>query len=72
MNKRIKELIDQTDQSGIPYQACDSLMTITDRYLEYFAELIVQECMGVNSTLLGHNTCKNLHNLYEEHFGVEE
>jgi len=47
MNKRIKELIDQTDQSGIPYQAGDSLMTITDRYLEYFAELIVRECAKI-------------------------
>jgi hypothetical protein len=47
MNERIQELADQMDQSGIPYQAGDILMTITDRYLEKFAELIVKECAKI-------------------------
>ena len=47
MNNRIVRLIDQMDQSGIPYQAGDNLMTITDRYLAKFAELIVRECVGI-------------------------
>ena len=41
MNERIKELIKQMDQAGLPYG--DNAMTVTDRDLEYFAELIVAE-----------------------------
>jgi hypothetical protein len=39
MNERIRELIKQMDQAGLPYG--DNAMTVTDRDLEYFAELIV-------------------------------
>jgi len=67
MNERIKELAGQT---GII--AVELLNESQSKMLEKFAELIIKECMGINSTLLGHNTCKNLHNLYEEHFGVNE
>jgi hypothetical protein len=74
MNERMREL----ELEAIAY--ADSKVPAMDRYNDIyhsivrgkFAELIVKECMEVNSTLLGHNTCKNLHNLYEEHFGVEE
>jgi hypothetical protein len=45
MNERIKELINQMDQAGLPYG--DNAMTVTDRDLEYFAELIVRECVEV-------------------------
>jgi hypothetical protein len=67
MNERIKQLAGQT---GIIDVAL--LNDSQSKMLEKFAELLVKECMGINLTLLGHNTCKNLHNLYEEHFGVEE
>ena len=46
MNERIRELIDQMDRSGLPYQAGDCSMTVTNRDLEYFAELIIRECMA--------------------------
>jgi hypothetical protein len=74
MNERIREL---AEQAGLRFTQLMSnpMVPVVDGKetdLEKFAELIVRECMGVNSTLLGHNTCKNLHNLYEEHFGVEE
>jgi hypothetical protein len=67
MNERIEQLAEQ----------CVTRKFYVDHASEEFdykkfAELIVWECMEINSTLLGHNTCKNLHNLYKEHFGVEE
>ena len=45
MHKRIQELINQMDQAGLPYG--DNAMTVTDRDLEYFAELIVKECATI-------------------------
>jgi len=48
MNERIKELIKQMDQAGLPYG--DNAMTVTDRDLEYFAELIVKECLAIIQT----------------------
>ena len=45
MNERIRELIKQMDQSGLPYG--DNAMTVTDKDLEYFAELIVRECSDI-------------------------
>jgi len=79
MNERIKLLAEQALQlvadehtNGDESRLNTDSYHVKDLIQEKFAELIVRECMGVNSTLLGHNTCKNLHNLYEEHFGVEE
>ena len=43
MNERIKDLINQMDRARIPYGI--NAMTVTDEHLEYFAELIVQECL---------------------------
>ena len=48
MNERIKKLIDQMNKSGLLYQAGDYEMTVTGSDLEYFAELIVQECISIN------------------------
>jgi len=67
MSERIKELAGQTGIIDV-----ELLNDSQSKMLEKFAELIVWECMEINSTLLGHNTCKNLHNLYKEHFGVKE
>ncbi len=53
MNKRIQELINQMDQAGLPYG--DNAMTVTDRDLEYFAELIVAECNKISK-----ETCNEL------------
>ena len=47
MNERIESLINQMNKTGFPYQAGDHEMTVTGRDLEYFAELIVQECTAV-------------------------
>jgi hypothetical protein len=86
MNERIKQLIDQMDQSGFPYQASDNSMTVTTRDLEYFAELIVQECAEVidNGRFSAMECEGNSHRVsynngiyyalssVKKHFGVEE
>ena len=41
-------------------------------YTEKFAELIVQECMKLNSKELSITAIERLLPLYKEHFGVEE
>jgi len=75
MNKRIVRLIDQMDQSGIPYQAGDNLMTITDRYLEKFAELIVREMLDIFDKRAepgtGFYEPQEPAEMIRQHFGVE-
>ena len=84
MNERIDALIDQMDQSGLPYQADDYSMTVTGRDLEYLAELIVRECIKVaifkdsgymhpadvaGYMAAGRSTAAHM---IKQHFGVEE
>jgi hypothetical protein len=68
MNERIQELLieahKQTD-GGI-YNGHLSVWT------EKFAQLIVQECMKLNSQELSITAIERLLPLYREHFGVEE
>jgi len=45
MNERIRELIKQMDQAETPTSG--GAFTLYDTDLEYFAELIVQECRTV-------------------------
>ena len=66
MNERIRELAKQMDQAGLPYG--DNAMTVTDRDLEYFAELIVRECVDY----CGENLSKTVGGALKIHFGVEE
>ena len=76
MNERIVRLIDQMDQSCIPYQAGDNLMTITDRYLEKFAELIVGECADIAKhhvmNISTYADADFVDEQIKQHFGVEE
>lgn len=67
MNERIQKLAVQAHV----YADGHSLLC-HEGDIKKFAELIVAECKTINSTLLGHNTCKDLHTLYNKHFGVEE
>lgn len=66
MNERIKLLADKAieDMPGA--------WNIPDEFCEKFAELIVAECMKLNSTELSITAIERLLPLYEEHFGVEE
>lgn len=65
MNERIRELAKEA--GGGP-----SKWYTDPNVLEKFVELIVEECKKINSELLGHNTLTGLHNMYKDHFGVEE
>ena len=68
MNERIKLLAEQAGFRSNP--------DIYDRNqsfdMEKFAELIVAECMRLNSKELSITAIERLLPLYEEHFGVED
>ena len=67
MNERIKELAEEAGFRSNP--------DIYDRNqsfdMEKFAELIVAECMRLNSKELSITAIERLLPLYAEHFGVE-
>jgi hypothetical protein len=68
MNERIKELIKQMDQAGLPYG--DNAMTVTDRDLEYFAELIIKETLQVAKA--GVEFGPSMEEAVYTYFGVKE
>lgn len=65
MNERIKDLMNQagTDTSG-------KWMGV--EHAEKLVELIVEECMKLNSKELSITAIERLLPLYQEHFGVEK
>ena len=65
MNQRIKSLIDQ----AIVWEGMENGY-VFDK--EKFAELIVRECMKLNSKELSITAIERLLPLYREHFGVKE
>ena len=78
MNERIKKLIDQMNKSGLLYQAGDYEMTVTGSDLEYFAELIVRECVAICQDIDGEDNIDARSGRQDcaveikQHFGVEE
>ena len=68
MNERIRELIRQAglDDADFPIEDWDNVP------LARYTELIVQECMKLNSKELSITAIERLLPLYAEHFGVEE
>ena len=69
MNERIKELAVQAEK-----YADDNFRgepTWSEAFESKFAELIVRECMKVNSKELSITAIERLLPLYKEHFGVE-
>ena len=67
MNERIKQLAEQAGfHSYITTHKDDVAM------FEKFAELIVRECMELNSGEMGFPAWQDLTRIYREHFGVEE
>ena len=64
MNNVIKQLALQAGGSHYP--------DVGGKTLEKFAELIVKECMKLNSKELSITAIERLLPLYKEHFGVEE
>jgi hypothetical protein len=80
MNERIKELVRQAGAetwSRAPMRAVTGL-AFTDENLEKFAELIVQECIGVlNKRFMGDLNREDMEVLrciadVKKHLGVEE
>ena len=69
MNERIRQLAEQAT-TYIEPTADSGEGWIFDK--EKFAELIVKECMKLNSKELSITAIERLLPLYEEHFGVEE
>ena len=66
MNERIRELVRQAglDDADFPIEDWDNVP------LAKFAQLIVTECMKLNSKELSITAIERLLPLYEEHFGV--
>ena len=65
MNERILQL---AKQAGLKFPSEEALSPVEIK----FAELIVQECMKLNSKELSITAIERLLPLYAEHFGVEE
>ena len=68
MNERIRELIRQAglDDADFPIEDWDNVP------LARYTELIVRECMKLNSKELSITAIERLLPLYAEHFGVDE
>ena len=69
MNERIKLL---AEQAGSTHKQNLGVYQFYTDELEKFAELIVAECMRLNSKELSITAIERLLPLYREHFGVEE
>ena len=65
MNERILQL---AKQAGLKFPSEEALSPVEIK----FAELIVRECMKLNSKELSITAIERLLPLYAEHFGVEE
>jgi hypothetical protein len=76
MNEQIEAFIVLMNKTGFPYQDVDHEMTVTGRDLEYFAELIVRECVGMlddEDDYGPYSTgVRSAAYRIKKHFGVEE
>ena len=70
MNERIKELIKQMDQAETPTGG--GAFTLYDTDLEYFAELIVQECADIATIHQQNHAHDSIGRYVLEHFGIAE
>ena len=66
MNERIRQLAEQASEID-----GDDLLYYHPVFAEKFAQLIVQDCMKLNSKELSITAIERLLPLYKEHFGVE-
>ena len=71
MNERIEHLAERATKE-MDQEAFSEDMNIPVEWYHKFAELIVQECMKLNSKELSITAIERLLPLYAEHFGVEE
>ena len=73
MNERILNLAEQAGIAvwGDAVYMYDPKDTLDSTVMAKFAELIVRECMKLNSKELSITAIERLLPLYEEHFGIE-
>ena len=71
MNERIEQLAERATKE-MDQEAFSEDMNIPAEWYHKFAELIVQECMKLNSKELSITAIERLLPLYAEHFGVTE
>ena len=71
MNERILQLAERATKE-MDQEAFSEDMNIPAEWYHKFAELIVQECMKLNSKELSITAIERLLPLYAEHFGVTE
>ena len=71
MNELIEHLAERATKE-MDQEAFSEDMNIPAEWYHKFAELIVQECMKLNSKELSITAIERLLPLYAEHFGVEE
>ena len=71
MNERIEHLAERATKE-MDQEAFSEDMNIPAEWYHKFAELIVKECMRLNSKELSITAIERLLPVYEEHFGVEE
>ena len=68
MNPKFKELAEEATRK---YDRLGNEIPFAQPDLELFAELIVRECMKLNSRELSITAIERLLPLYEEHFGIK-
>ena len=71
MNELIEHLAERATKE-MDQEAFSEDMNIPAEWYHKFAELIVKECMRLNSKELSITAIERLLPVYEEHFGVEE
>ena len=71
MNELIEHLAERATKE-MDQEAFSEDMNIPAEWYHKFAELIVEECMRLNSKELSITAIERLLPVYEEHFGVEE
>ena len=68
MNPKFNELAEEATRK---YDRLGNEIPFAQPDLELFAELIVRECMKLNSRELSITAIERLLPLYEEHFGIK-
>jgi len=71
VNKKIEALLNSVGSLGYDRHHTGKWI-LSDIEIQKFAELIVRECMRLNSKELSFTAIERLLPLYQEHFGVEE
>ena len=72
MNQRINELWARAVDTAVPETYTSLSWAQIEKIKLVFAELIVQECMQLNSQELSITAIERLLPMYQKHFGVEE